>query len=81
MFWSVLLLSIVLMALVFVFLGIQILFKKNGRFPNSHIGGNKEMAKRGIQCATTQDRMARKKPVKIKFLDIKPDEDAATTSC
>lgn len=69
MFWSVMLLSIVLMAVVFVLLGLKILFKKNGKFPNSHIGGNKEMSKRGIYCATTQDRMAQRKNVKYKLAD------------
>jgi hypothetical protein len=61
MFWKVLILSVVLMAVVAFLMSIKILFKKNGKFPNTHIGGNKEMAKRGITCATSQDREARKK--------------------
>jgi len=60
MFWKVLILSMVLMALVAFLMSVGILFRKNGRFPNTHIGGNKEMAKRGITCATSQDREARK---------------------
>ena len=42
------------------FLAITIIIKKNGKFPNIHIGGNKEMRKRGIKCAQSQDRDARK---------------------
>jgi len=61
MFWKVMILSVILMAVVAFLMSIKILFKKNGKFPNTHIGGNKEMAKRGITCATSQDREARKK--------------------
>ncbi len=60
MIWKVILLSVVLMAFVAVLMSVRILLKKKGQFPNLHIGANKEMAKRGISCATTQDRMARK---------------------
>lgn len=41
-------------------LGVRVFFTKNGKFPNSHVGGNKHLAKKGIFCAQTQDRMARK---------------------
>jgi hypothetical protein len=42
------------------FLAIKLLVKKNGRFPNTHIGGNPEMRKRGIPCAQSLDAMERK---------------------
>lgn len=61
MVFKVILLSIALMAVVFVLFSINILLKKDGKFPSLHIGGNKEMKKRGISCATSQDREARKK--------------------
>lgn len=60
MIWKVILLSVVLMGLVAVLMSVRILLRKKGQFPNLHIGANKEMAKRGISCATTQDRLARK---------------------
>jgi len=60
MFWKIFLLSIILLALVAIMMSVRILFRKNGQFPNLHIGANKEMAKRGISCASTQDRLARK---------------------
>lgn len=60
MIWKVILLSVVLMAFVALLMSVRILLQKRGQFPNLHIGSNKEMAKRGISCATTQDRMARK---------------------
>ena len=31
-----------------------------GKFPNTHVSGNKEMRKRGIGCVQSQDREARK---------------------
>ena len=43
-----------------VLMAITILIKKNGRFPNTHVGGNKEMRKRGIRCVETQDKEARR---------------------
>ncbi len=42
--------AIVLMALVLLGLSVSMLLKKNGRFPVTSIGRNKEMKKRGITC-------------------------------
>ncbi len=81
MFLKVLLLSVVLIAIVFLLMGISILIKKNGKFPNLHIGSNKEMAKRGISCATTQDREAQKHSIKIKPLHMDNNGDSQTISC
>lgn len=52
--------TLLIIAISFALLAITILIKKNGRFPNIHVGGNKEMRKRGIKCAQSQDRDARK---------------------
>jgi hypothetical protein len=74
--------SIALMGIAFVFFAINILFKKKGKFPNSHIGGNKHLAQRGIACATTQDREAQKlRVVKVKPLETDHDAESTTTSC
>lgn len=66
------LLSVGLMAVVAFLMSIRVLFKKNGRFPNLHIGSNKEMVKRGITCATSQDREARKKIKRVSQNKEKP---------
>jgi len=79
--WPVLLLSIVLMGIVFVLMSIRILLKKNGKFPNSHIGGNKALNDKGIYCATTQDKLARKEAFKIKPLQLDGEFESNTTSC
>jgi len=58
---KVLLLSIVLVAFVFIGFAIKILLEKNGKFPNIHIGGNKYLQEQGVSCATSQDKMERAK--------------------
>lgn len=60
MILKLLLITIVLMAAITVLFAIRILIQKGGKFPNTHIGENRNMAKRGIHCANTQLRMASK---------------------
>ena len=55
MFLQLLLLSGILIFISVAALGIRILVKKNGRFVQTHVGRNKEMAKRGITCAQKID--------------------------
>lgn len=55
MFLQLLLLSGIIILISVAGLGIRILVKKNGRFPQTHVGKNKEMAKRGITCAQSID--------------------------
>lgn len=45
-----------------VMLGVKVFFVKGGKFPNSHVSGSKAMRDRGIGCAQSQDREARRKP-------------------
>ncbi|HKL95849.1 MAG TPA: hypothetical protein VJ856_01060 [Paludibacteraceae bacterium] len=56
-----LIITALLVGISILLLGIRIFFKKGGKFPNIHIGGSKVMRDRGISCATSQDRTARKK--------------------
>jgi hypothetical protein len=59
--------TFILLGIALVGLGLTILIKKNGTFPETHIGKNKEMRKRGIYCANTTDHLERKtyKPIDI----------------
>lgn len=57
--FEVALLSVLIIAICVCLLCIRILFVKKGKFPNTHVGGNREMRKRGIGCAQSQDREAR----------------------
>ncbi len=81
MFFKLLLITVVLVAIVFVLMAISIIIKKNGKFPNLHIGSNKDMQKRGISCATTQDRQAQAPTIKIKPLHLENSGDSQTISC
>ena len=53
--------AIILMGMIFAGLSISILIKKNGRFPVTSIGSNKEMQKRGITCAKHDEMHCRGK--------------------
>jgi len=52
---KLLIISFVLLAVTFAFLGIRILLKPGAKFPDTHVGHNKEMRKRGITCAQKTD--------------------------
>jgi hypothetical protein len=56
MILTVFLLTIALVGLAFAGLGINILFRKNGKFPETEVGSNKNMKNLGITC-TKQDEM------------------------
>lgn len=59
---------VILLGIALIGLGITMLIKKNGKFPETHIGKNKAMKERGINCANTTDRLERQhyKPIDIK---------------
>ena len=58
---KVILLAAALVSIAMLGLATQILLKKGGKFPNTHVGGNKHLKKQGIACAQTQDKMERAK--------------------
>ena len=65
---KIVLLSVIIMSLVMLGLAVQTLFKKNGRFPNTHIGSNKYMKDNGVTCAQTFDKIEQAKARKeLKF--------------
>ena len=55
MFLQVLLISIGIVAIAFIGLGLSIFFRKNGKFPETGVGHNPEMIKRGITCARSDE--------------------------
>lgn len=57
--WKLIIFSSLILALCVFFMCVQIIFKKHGRFPKTHVSSSKEMRKRGITCVQSQDRMAR----------------------
>jgi hypothetical protein len=60
-----LLLTAALIGIAVLLLGFRIFFFKDGKFPDTHVGKNKFLAKKGIRCAQTQDREARTKSNEI----------------
>jgi hypothetical protein len=48
--------TIILVALCVFLLSFNIIFRKNGKFPDSEIGHNKEMKKLGIKCAKAEEK-------------------------
>lgn len=73
---KVVLLAIALLAIAMLGLAIQILLKKGGKFPNTHVGGNPRLKREGVHCATTQDKIAQSKARKeLQFKKLKFAQD------
>lgn len=76
---KIILLSVALVAIAMFGMAIRILLKKGGKFPNTHVSGNKYLKRNGIYCSQTQDRLeqdkARKK-VAFDKLTFVPDNKA-----
>jgi len=51
---TTLLLTVIILVISVIFLCVNIIFKKNGQFPNTHVSGNKALRDRGITCAQSQ---------------------------
>ena len=51
---------LLIVAISVALLGVKVFFVKGGRFPNTHVGGNKAMRDKGIGCVVSQDREARR---------------------
>ena len=43
-----------------VLMSVTILIKKGGRFPNTHVCGNKQLRRQGITSAQVQDKQAQR---------------------
>ncbi|MDP3644349.1 MAG: hypothetical protein Q8S54_14315 [Bacteroidota bacterium] len=79
---KVIILSVVIMALAFVGLAVQTLFKKGGKFPNTHIGSNKYMKANGVTCAQTFDKMEQAKAKKeLRFKQLSLEESKTKYFC
>ena len=56
---TILVITLLIVAISVTLLGVNVFFTKKGRFPNTHVSGNKALKKRGIGCVQSQDRDAR----------------------
>lgn len=69
---KVILLAVALVSVAFLAMAVRILIKKGGKFPNTHVGGNKFLKRNKIYCAQTQDKLEQKKAWdKVKFGKVK----------
>jgi hypothetical protein len=72
---KILILTIVIIALVFLALATRILLKKKGKFPDTHIGSNQYLKSQGITCATTYDKIEQAKVKReMRFKQLKLDK-------
>lgn len=55
MFIKLLVISILFLGLALLGMSLGILLKPGGRFPETHVGRNKEMRKLGIKCSRHVD--------------------------
>ncbi|MGN0191056.1 MAG: hypothetical protein ACI39U_05310 [Candidatus Cryptobacteroides sp.] len=53
--WKLFIAVLVLVALCFIGLGFNIIFRKDGKFPETEISSNKQMKKLGIRCAKEEE--------------------------
>lgn len=60
MFIELLLLVLGLMSLAVLAMGFNVFFRKNKKFPQSSIGGNKEMRNLGLKCARHEEIKCRR---------------------
>lgn len=69
---TIVLLAIALVSIAMLGLATQILFKRGGKFPNTHVGGNRHLRKQGIHCYQTQDKIEQMNSRKnVDFKDMK----------
>ena len=69
---TIVLLAVALVSIAMLGLATQILFKRGGKFPNTHVGGNRHLKKKGVHCYQTQDRIEQMNARKnVDFKDMK----------
>jgi hypothetical protein len=73
---KVILLAIGLLGIAMLGMAIRIVLKKGGRFPNTHVSGNRYLKRKGVYCAQTQDKLAQRsaqKEVKYDTVSFAPN--------
>jgi hypothetical protein len=53
--------AIISLGVAMLLLSVGVILRKDSKFRSEHISQNKRMKQDGITCATSQDRIARKK--------------------
>jgi len=76
---KVFLLAVGILSIAMVGLALTMLVKKGGKFPNTHVNGNKYLKQNGVYCSQTQDRLEQQKANKkitFKNVTFAPDKSA-----
>ncbi len=60
MFIELLLLVLGILSIAILAMGFNVFFRKNKKFPQSSIGGNKDMRKLGLKCAKHEEIKCRR---------------------
>lgn len=74
-FLTILILSVVLLGIAMAGFAVRILLQKGGKFPNTHVSGNKYLKSQGISCIQSYDRSEQAKArqeVDFKNLKVSP---------
>ena len=58
--WKTFLTVVLFLFAAVLLMSVSILLKKNGKFPNIHVGRNPAMRKRNIGCVEEQDKEAQR---------------------
>jgi hypothetical protein len=69
-FLITILVVVVLLVLAFLGLAIKVIFSRSKKFPNIHIGSNKDMKSRGITCAQSWDKIEQRNARKIEYKNL-----------
>ncbi len=76
---KVILLAVVVLGIGMVAMAIRMLIKKGGKFPNTHVSGNKHLKRQGVHCWQTQDKIEQRKAWrKVQFEKLKFASDIKT---
>lgn len=73
---KVILLAVLVLGIGMAGMAIRILVKRGGKFPNTHISGNKYLKSQGIYCSQTQDKIEQRNAWKkntFEKLEFTPD--------
>ena len=74
--------AILLVAICVILMCAGILLRKDGRFPQTDVGSNEEMRKRGIRCMKDDEEViGRKNPALRKSAECSGDYSAACEGC
>jgi len=71
--------TLLFIVVAFVGLATKIILKKNGRFPNTHVGRSKEMKKRGIIGFQAYDRKVQREAWHHEV--VVKDDDSSCCGC